>query len=78
MTLPAVLLKLSLLYVASKSFTIAFTPPNPPAKRKVRGTFFETYVHQIVTVIQVSSSSMHVFPRLLRVWLVYLRNYDDS
>jgi len=46
----AVLLKLSLLAVAGKSFAIAFTPPNPPAKKKVRGNFFETYVHQIVTV----------------------------
>jgi len=46
-----VLFKLPLLTVASKSFVIAFTPPNPPAKKKVRGNFFETYVHQIVAVM---------------------------
>lgn len=54
MALSTVLLKLSLLVVASKSFAIALTPPNPPAKKKVRGTFFETYVHQIVITMKVS------------------------
>lgn len=63
----AVLFKLSLLAVAGKSFAIAFTPPNPPAKKKVRGNFFETYVHQIVTVAIVSSRRQYIRTRLLNL-----------
>lgn len=56
MSIGPYVLKLGLLLVAGASFQVSYTPPNPPAKKKARGSFFEEHVHEIAHSLIVSPS----------------------
>lgn len=47
-------LKLVLLLASGVSHQIVMTPPNPPAEKIARPTFFEKNVHAIVKIVIVS------------------------
>lgn len=47
-------LKLILLLTSGISHQIVMTPPNPPAKKIVRPTFFEKNIHALIKIVLVS------------------------